>query len=76
VLDVAVVGVADEAKGEIPKACVVLKPEMKITAAELETYCRQTLASYKLPRVIEFMDGIPKTASGKTKRFLLRTGGT
>ena len=76
VLDVAVVGVADEAKGEIPKACVVLKPEMKITAAELEAYCRQNLASYKLPRVIEFMDGIPKTASGKTKRFLLRTGGT
>jgi long-chain acyl-CoA synthetase len=72
VLDVAVVGVADEAKGEIPKACVVLKPEATATAGELEAHCRQNLAAYKVPRVIEFMDAIPKTASGKTKRFLLR----
>ena len=72
VLDVAVVGVADEAKGEIPKACVVLKPTATVTAGELEAYCRQNLAAYKVPRVIEFMDAIPKTASGKTKRFLLR----
>ena len=72
VLDVAVVGVADEAKGEIPKACVVLKPEAAVTADELEAHCRQNLAAYKVPRVIEFMDAIPKTASGKTKRFLLR----
>ena len=43
-----------------------------ITAGELEAYCRQNLAAYKVPRVIEFMDAIPKTASGKTKRFLLR----
>ncbi len=74
VLDVAVVGVADEAKGEIPKACVVLKPEARVTVAELDAYCRQSLAAYKVPRVIEFMDAIPKTASGKTKRFLLRQG--
>lgn len=72
VLDVAVVGVTDEAKGEIPKACVVLKPEATVTAGELEAHCRQNLAAYKVPRVIEFMDAIPKTASGKTKRFLLR----
>jgi acyl-coenzyme A synthetase/AMP-(fatty) acid ligase len=38
VLDVAVVGVADDVKGEIPKACVVLKPEAKVTAGELEAY--------------------------------------
>lgn len=74
VLDVAVVGVADEAKGEIPKACVVLKPAATVTAGELEAHCRQSLAAYKVPRVIEFMDAIPKTASGKTKRFLLRQG--
>jgi len=74
VLDVAVVGVADEAKGEIPKACVVLKPAASVTAVELEAYCRQDLAAYKVPRIIEFMDTIPKTASGKTKRFLLRRG--
>jgi long-chain acyl-CoA synthetase len=74
VLDVAVVGVPDEAKGEIPKACVVLKPSVTVTAAALEAHCRKDLAAYKVPRVIEFLDAIPKTASGKTKRFLLRPG--
>jgi long-chain acyl-CoA synthetase len=74
VLDVAVVGVPDEAKGEIPKACVVLKPGARATAAELDAYCRQNLAAYKVPRAIEFMDSVPKTASGKTQRFLLRQG--
>ncbi len=72
VLDVAVVGVPDEAKGEIPKACVVLKPGATATTAELEAYCRQNLAAYKVPRIIEFLDKVPKTASGKTQRFLLR----
>ena len=72
VLDVAVVGVPEEAKGEIPKACVVLKPGAAATAAELEAYCRQSLAAYKVPRIIEFLDKVPKTASGKTQRFLLR----
>ena len=75
VLDVAVVGVPDDAKGEIPKACVVLKAGAKATAADLEAHCRQNLAAYKVPRVIEFLDKVPKTASGKTQRFLLRQGG-
>lgn len=74
VLDVAVVGVPDEAKGEIPKACVVLKPGATATPAELEGYCRQNLAAYKVPRLIEFLDKVPKTASGKTQRYLLRQG--
>ena len=76
VLDVAVVGVPDEAKGEIPKACVVLKPGAAATAADLEAHCRQNLAAYKVPRIIEFLDKVPKTASGKTQRFLLRQRGT
>lgn len=65
-------GVPDEAKGEIPKACVVLKPGAKVTAALLEAHCCQSLAAYKVPRIIEFLDKVPKTASGKTQRFLLR----
>ncbi len=72
VLDAAVVGVPDEAKGEIPKACVVLKPGVTATAAALEAHCRQNLAAYKVPRIIEFLDKVPKTASGKTQRYLLR----
>ncbi len=69
---VATEGVPDEAKGEIPKACVVLKPGTTATAAELAGYCRQNIAAYKMPRVIEFLGKVPKTASGKTQRFLLR----
>ena len=72
VLDVGVIDVPDEAKGEIPKAYAVLKPGATATHAELECHCRQNLAAYKVPRVIEFMDKVPKTASGKTRRFLLR----
>ena len=68
------VGIPDDAKGEIPKACVVLKPGGHATAGDLNTYCRQNLAAYKVPRVIEFMDKVPKTASGKTQRFLHRQG--
>jgi acyl-CoA synthetase (AMP-forming)/AMP-acid ligase II len=44
------------------------------TAEDLDAYCRQNLAAYKVPRVIEFMDKVLKTASGKTLRFLFRQG--
>ena len=69
---VPVVGVPEDAKGEIPRACVVLKPGAKATAADLEAHCRQNLAAYRIPRIIEFLDKVPKTASGKTQRYLLR----
>lgn len=50
----------------------MLKPEAAGTAAELEAYCRQNLAAYKVPRLIELRTELPKTASGKIQRFLLR----
>jgi acyl-CoA synthetase (AMP-forming)/AMP-acid ligase II len=72
VLDVAVVGIADETLGEVPKACVVLKSGAAAAADELEAHCRRNLAAYKIPRAFEFRSELPKTASGKIQRFLLR----
>jgi long-chain acyl-CoA synthetase len=74
VLDVAVVGVPDEARGQVIKAFVVLKDGQTATAEDLLNECRGKLASYKLPRAIEFCKSLPRTSSGKIKRYELRQG--
>nr|WP_309101521.1 benzoate-CoA ligase family protein [Fredinandcohnia onubensis] len=75
VLEVAVIGVKTEDNLDLPKACIVLKegvaPSEELKA-ELKAYVKANLAPYKYPRIIEFMDEIPKTASGKMQRFKLR----
>lgn len=68
VLECAVVGLPDAVKGEIPKACIVLKPGVQVTEAEIKEFCRQSLAAYKVPRLIEFMVSLPKTATGKIRK--------
>jgi acetyl-CoA synthetase/medium-chain acyl-CoA synthetase len=75
VSDAAVVGKPDALRGQIVKAFVVLQPghEPGDTLRHvLQQHCRQVAAPYKYPREIEFVDSLPKTASGKTQRFLLR----
>ena len=75
VLDVAVIGKADSLRGQIVKACVVLRPEFAAAEelkAELQTHCKRLVAAYKYPREIEFMRELPKTTSGKTRRVELR----
>ncbi|MEM1200036.1 MAG: AMP-binding protein [Pseudomonadota bacterium] len=67
----AVCGVDDEAKGEIAKAYVVLKPEAEATGRELSDHCRGHLAAYKVPRAIQFVETVPITSSGKIMRRLL-----
>lgn len=74
VLDVAVVGALDEARGQVIKAFVVLKEGQNVTAEDLIDNCRGTLASYKLPRAIEFCGSLPRTSSGKIKRYQLVQG--
>lgn len=75
VLECAVVGQEDQAQLLKPKAYVVLKPGY-MPSAELEqeliNYCREKMASYKRPRWIEFIDQLPKTATGKIQRYKLR----
>ena len=66
------VGVPDEYRGETIKAFVVLKPGASASAKEITDFCRTKLAPYKVPRLVEFRDGLPKPAVGKLLRKLLR----
>ncbi len=70
--DVAVIGVADEEAGELPKAFCVLKPGAEATAEEVAAFVAPHVASYKQIRIVEFIDEIPKSASGKILRRVLR----
>jgi long-chain acyl-CoA synthetase len=68
----AVVGVADERLGEEVKAFVVPNTAVDLTEAELAAWCREQFAAYKVPRHIEFRDGLPMTATGKVLKRALR----
>jgi acyl-CoA synthetase (AMP-forming)/AMP-acid ligase II len=72
VREAAVFGIPDSKWGELVMACIVLNPGKALTANELVEHCRRSLASYKVPRRVEFLDTeLPKNASGKVlKRFL------
>jgi acyl-CoA synthetase (AMP-forming)/AMP-acid ligase II len=72
VADCAVIGVADEEAGELPKAFVVLKPGTEVSAEALQEFVAGHVASYKQVRIVEFTDAIPKSPSGKILRRLLR----
>lgn len=73
VRDVAVFGVPDPQWGEIVMACVVLKPDAILTADDLIAFCRRSLASYKLPRRVDFSEtDLPKNSSGKVLKKTLR----
>jgi benzoate-CoA ligase len=72
VLEAAVIGVSDADGLTKTKAFVVLKPGGAATDAELKTFVKDRLAPYKYPRQIEFVQDLPKTATGKIQRFRLR----
>jgi long-chain acyl-CoA synthetase len=71
VLEVGVIGVPDQAGGEIVKAVIVKKDPALDEAAIIE-HCRENLAAYKVPKIIEFRDELPKTNVGKILRRELR----
>jgi long-chain acyl-CoA synthetase len=70
--DLAIVGIPDELKGEAPKAFVVLKEGESLTLEELRKYCKTAMAPYKVPVALEFLDEVPRLASGKALRRQLR----
>jgi 2-aminobenzoate-CoA ligase len=75
VTECAVVGIPDEARGMLVKAFVVLRvgatgDDAKV--AEIQAFTKQQIAPYKYPRAIEFVDALPRTATGKLQRFRLR----
>ena len=72
VADVAVIGIDDVEAGELPKAYVVVKPGMELTAEDVMSFVADQVTSYKKIRLVEFRDEIPKSASGKILRRFLR----
>ena len=72
VLEAAVVGMTDTDGLTKTKAFVVLKSGQQVDEAELKAFVKERLAPYKYPRMIEFLDELPKTATGKIQRFRLR----
>jgi 2-aminobenzoate-CoA ligase len=78
VAEVAVVGVPDEQRGMIVKAVVVLQKDAELgpePARTLQDFVKSQIAPYKYPRVVEFADALPRTATGKLQRFRLRDTG-
>ena len=71
VLEVGVVGVSDAESGERVKACIVRK-DPNLTAEEVIAYCREHLTAYKIPKIVEFFDELPKTNVGKILRRALK----
>jgi fatty-acyl-CoA synthase len=74
VYEAAVIAVPHEKWGEVPKACVVLKPEWMVTESELIELCRSCLARYKCPHSVQFLESLPKTGTGKILKRELRKG--
>ncbi|MEH2475858.1 acyl-CoA synthetase (AMP-forming)/AMP-acid ligase II [Nitrobacteraceae bacterium AZCC 2161] len=72
VAEVAVVGVPDDIWGEAVKAVVVLKPGKSVSAADLISFTRERIASFKSPKSIDFIAALPRNASGKILRRHLR----
>ena len=73
VREVAVFSIPDPRWGEVVAACVVLKPHAELTAEALTSYCKQSLANFKVPRHVEFSEAdLPKSSSGKVLKRVLR----
>jgi acyl-CoA synthetase (AMP-forming)/AMP-acid ligase II len=74
VAEVGVVGVSDPYRGEDPVAFVVLKPDAKgrVDEGQIVDWCRNNMSVYKAPRQVRFLDALPKTASGKVLKRVLR----
>ena len=72
VADVAVFGVPDERKGEVPVAAIVFRPGMALDEKELEVYCRDQMAGYKIPRKLMVLDFLPRVHGWKLLRRELR----
>jgi fatty-acyl-CoA synthase len=74
VQEVAVVGMAHEKWGESPHAFVILRAGADATEDELKRFVRDNLAHFKMPGWISFVDTLPKTATGKVQKYVLRGG--
>ena len=71
---VAVVGMPHEKWGESPHAFVILRDGAQATEDEIKLHVRDNLAHFKMPQWVEFVDELPKTATGKVQKYVLRGG--
>jgi len=77
VVECAITGVPDEIRGQVVKATIILSNEYKDKAGEalvkeIQEHVKSVTAPYKYPRIIEFVDALPKTISGKIRRTEIR----
>jgi long-chain acyl-CoA synthetase len=72
VMELAVYGIPHPEKGEVVKAAIVLKNGATATVEEIDDYCRKHLAVYKVPAEFEFVKELPKSATGKILKRMLR----
>ena len=72
VAEVAVIGVPDEKWGELVVALVVPSEGSRLSEQSVTDHCRRMLAGYKCPKRVEFRDALPRTATGKLQKFILR----
>jgi fatty-acyl-CoA synthase len=72
IFDAGIVGVPDEKWGEVGKAFVVLKPGETMSNGEVFEFLKGKVAKYKIPKYVEYIEELPKTASGKIQKFLLK----
>ena len=74
VLETAVIGIPDDRWQEVPKAFVVPKAGVELSEQELIAHCRASLASFKTPKQVEFVEALPRNPSGKVLKRILRQG--
>jgi len=72
IAEAAVIGIADAQWGEVGMAIVAVKPGRTVTKAEISVHCAKNLARFKCPRVIRFVDALPRNATGKIHKPTLR----
>src|SRR6185369_13535810 len=72
--EVAVIGIKDEVRGEVPKAFVLVHEGVTVDDKELRAYCRDKLAGYKVPKHFEVLADLPRTPTGKVLKRMLPTG--
>jgi long-chain acyl-CoA synthetase len=72
ILEACTIGIPHEYRGETVKAFIVIKKGEELTENDVVRYCKENLAAYKVPKIIEFIDELPKSAVGKILRRKLK----
>ena len=71
VKEVAVIGVSDEVRGEVPKAFVIAQEGVTVEEKELRAFCREHMTNYKIPKYFDIVADLPRTPTGKVLKRML-----